>query len=44
MVIALWRAVRRDWLEEQERERALRKRLRELAEKPDSANERSALP
>lgn len=33
MVIALWRAVRQDWLVEQERERALRRRLRELAEK-----------
>lgn len=37
MVIALARAVRRDWLEEQERERALRRRLRELAAKARDA-------
>lgn len=37
MVIALWRAVRQDWVVEQERERMLRRRLRELAEKPVSA-------
>jgi glycine betaine transporter len=36
MVVALWRAVRHDWLVEQERERALRRRLRELADKPGS--------
>jgi glycine betaine transporter len=37
MVIALWRAVRHEWLGEQDRERTLRRRLRELADKQASA-------
>jgi glycine betaine transporter len=31
MVVALWRAMREDWAEQQQRERAMRKRLREMA-------------
>lgn len=31
MVIALWRALRDDWEEEARRERALRRRMREMA-------------
>ena len=31
LVVALWRAVREDWQAEHQRERALRRRLRELA-------------
>ena len=38
MVVALWRAVRQDWLLEQERERTLRRRLRELAEQAGKAH------
>jgi glycine betaine transporter len=34
MAIALWRGVRDDWNEEQRRERALRRRMRDLVEPP----------
>jgi glycine betaine transporter len=33
MVIALWRAMRADWIEQQQREREMRKRLREMVAK-----------
>ena len=33
MVIALWRAMRSDWIEQQQREREMRKRLREMVAK-----------
>ena len=32
MVYSLWRAIRIEWREEQQRERALRRRLREIAD------------
>lgn len=44
MVISLWRAVRQDWLAEQQRERALRRRLREIVENPPSPNDRHTSP
>ena len=34
LAIALWRGVRGDWNEEQRRERALRKRMREMVDAP----------
>ena len=34
LAIALWRGVRNDWNEEQRRERALRKRMREMVDAP----------
>ena len=34
LAIALWRGVRNDWNEEQRRERALRKRMREMVYAP----------
>ena len=34
LAIALWRGVRDDWNEEQRRERALRKRMREMVDAP----------
>ena len=34
LTIALWRGVRNDWNEEQRRERALRKRMREMVDAP----------
>jgi glycine betaine transporter len=34
MALALWRGVRTDWLEEQRREKLLRRRMRELIEHP----------
>jgi glycine betaine transporter len=34
LAIALWRGVRDDWREEQRRERALRKRMREMVDAP----------
>jgi glycine betaine transporter len=34
MAVALWRGVRADWLEEQRREKLLRRRVRELIEHP----------
>ena len=34
LAIALWRGVRNDWNEEQRRERALRKRMREMVDVP----------
>ena len=34
LAIALWRGVRDDWNEEQRRERALRKRMREMVDVP----------
>ena len=34
MAIALWRGVRDDWREEYRRERALRRRMREMVEPP----------
>ena len=33
MAVALWRGVRDDWTEEQRRERALRRRMRELVDR-----------
>jgi glycine betaine transporter len=33
MVIALWRAMREDWIEQQQREREIRRRMRELVAK-----------
>ena len=34
LAIALWRGVRNDWNEERRRERALRKRMREMVDAP----------
>jgi choline-glycine betaine transporter len=34
MAVALWRGVREDWDEEQRRDRALRRRMRDLVERP----------
>jgi len=31
MVLSLWRAMRADWAEQQQRERDMRRRLREMA-------------
>jgi glycine betaine transporter len=33
MVISLWRAMREDWIAQEQNERAMRRRLRELAAK-----------
>jgi glycine betaine transporter len=33
MVISLWRAMRTDWIGQQQREREMRRRLREIAAK-----------
>jgi glycine betaine transporter len=34
MAVALWRGVRDDWSEEQRRDKALRRRMRDLVEHP----------
>ncbi|MBN9370743.1 BCCT family transporter [Hydrogenophaga sp. YM1] len=38
MAVALWRGVRDDWAEENRRERALRRRMREMVEPPQGGN------
>ncbi|TCS36968.1 glycine betaine transporter [Paucimonas lemoignei] len=42
MVVALWRAIRQDWIDEDHRERALRRRLREIAEKPPGRSDQTS--
>ncbi|MDP3324346.1 MAG: BCCT family transporter, partial [Hydrogenophaga sp.] len=37
MALALWRGVREDWNEEQRRDRALRRRIRDMVDRPPAA-------
>jgi glycine betaine transporter len=37
MALALWRGVREDWDEEQRRDRALRRRIRDMVDRPPAA-------